>query len=265
MMCSMFKKTAVGVGAGALALGLMFGTSAPSYVKAFVSHARKNVKSNVPIDIQIERARQEIANLEPAIHQGIEALAKAEVEVEDLTNQVAAHKQTLDNQQRKLVALRGQLDSGYRRTDGSNRGREIEAAAARVLDSFKHSKQLLVQKEETLALKRQQVDAARITLEKMMESKKLLSAKIEQIETQLQQIQATQASNEFTFDSTALSRAKQSIGDLEKRLAEMAKVAEYEGRMVDADLMIVEPTRDVAQEIDEELHAAPSAPGDKPL
>lgn len=265
MVCSMFKKTALGVGAGALTLGLLFGTSAPSYVKAFLTHARKSVQTNVPIDIQIERARQEIANLEPAIHEGIEALAKAEVEVEDLGHQIAAHKQNLDTQERKLVAIRGQMDSGYRRTDGGDRSREVQGSAARLLDSYKHSKQLLGQKEATLALKQDQVRANKATLEKMMEQKKLLSAKIEQIETQLKQIQATQAANEYSFDSTALSKAKQSISDLEKRLSEMAKVAEYEGRLVDADVLIVEPSRDIAHEIDEELHRAPSSPSDKPL
>jgi chromosome segregation ATPase len=266
MMCSMVKKGLLGAGVGALTLGLLFGTSAPSYVKAFFTHVRKNVQTHVPVDVQIERARQEIAALEPAIHTGIEALAKAEVEVEDLTRQIADHRQNLDKQQRELVALREAMDVGYRRTDSTDKAKQIEAAAARRLDSFRHSKQLLGQKEETLKLKQQQVDAARETLEKMMEQKKLLAAKVEQIETRLKQIQATQASNEFTFDATALSKAKQSVADLEKRLSEMAKIAEYEGRLVDSELpIVIEPSRDVAREIDEELHGTATNSTDKPL
>lgn len=267
MMCSMVKKGVLGAGVGALTLGLLFGTSAPSYVKAFFCHVRKNVQANVPIDVQIEKARQEIAALEPAIHSGIEALAKAEVEVDDLGRQIAAHHQNLDKQQRELVALREAMDSGYRRTDGStDKARQIQAAAARRLDAFKHHKQLLQDKEETLKLKQQQVEAAKATLEKMMDQKKLLASKVEQIETRLKQIQATEASNEFSLDDTALAKAKNSVSELEKRLDQMARVAEYEGRLVDRNLPImIEPARDVAREIDEELHRAPTSSSDKPL
>lgn len=267
MMCSMVKKGLLGAGAGTLALGLLFGTSAPSYVKALFTHVRQNVKANVPIDIQIERARQEIADLEPAIHSGIEAVVKSEFEVEDLNHQIAAHRENVGKQQRELVALREAMGDGYKRTDGSaDKGRQIEQAAARRLDSFRQTKELLAQKEETLRLKQQQVEAARATLDKMIEQKKVLASKVEQIETRLKQIQATQASNEFSLDESALSRAKASVGDLEKRLNQMARVAEYEGRLTDRDLPIsIEPARDVAHEIDEELHRAPAAPGDKPL
>ncbi len=266
MCCSMFKKGIMGAGIGALTLGLLFGTSAPSYVKAFFSHVRKNVHANVPVEVQIEKARQEIAALEPAIHTGIEALAKAEVEVEDLGRQIVVHRDNLKVQEKQLVALRDTMDNGYRRTDGTDRSRDLQAAAARHLDKFKHHKQLLADKEETLKLKQQQVDAAKATLEKMMDQKKLLASKVEQIETRLKQIQATEASNEFSLDDTALSKAKNSVTELEKRLDQMAKVAEYEGRLVDKDLpVLIEPARDVAREIDEELHRAPITPNDKPL
>ncbi|MFO0960739.1 MAG: hypothetical protein U0800_25435 [Isosphaeraceae bacterium] len=268
MMCSMVKKGLLGAGAGTLALGLLFGTSAPSYVKAFITHARQNVQANVPIDIQIERARQEIAALEPAIHSGIESVVKAEFEVEDLNHQIAAHRENMGKQQRELVALRDAMGgSDYRRTDGSaDKARQIEQAAARRLDSFRNTKELLTQKEETLRLKQQQVEAAKATLDKMIEQKKVLASKVEQIETKLKQIQATQASNEFSLDDSALSKAKASVNELEMRLNQMARIAEYEGRLTDRDLPIsIEPARDVAREIDEELHRAPTAPGDKPL
>lgn len=266
MMCSMVKKGLLGAGVGALTLGLLFGTSAPSYTKAFFTQFRKQVQSNVPIDFQIEKARQEIAALEPAIHNGIEALAKAEVEVEDLNRQIVDHRQKIDQQQRELVALRDAMETGYRRTDGTDKSRQIEAAAARRLDSFKHGKQLLAQKEETLKLKQIQVEAAKGTLDKMMEQKKLLAAKVEQIETRLKQIQVTAASNEFSLDDTALAKAKSSVSELEKRLNQMARVAEYEGRLIDKDLpILIEPARNVAREIDEELHRAPTTPSDKPL
>ena len=46
-------------------------------------------------------------------------------------------------------------------------------------------------------------------------------------------IEATQATNEFNFDDSALSRAKETVADLEKRLEVMARKAEMEGRYAD--------------------------------
>jgi len=267
-MCKVMKKGIVGAGLGALALAALFGTHAPSYVKTAFRNVRSHVKAGVPVEFDIDRARQEIADLTPAIHKNLEALAKAEVEVEHLQREIVAHRGNLDRQQRELMALRDQMGpDGYRRTDGSSRAQQLQLAASRRLDSFKHSKQILAEKEATLDLRQQQVAAAKQTLETIIEQKKLLEAKIEQIETRHKQIQATSAANEFNFvDESALARAKQTVTELEKKLDEMAKVAEYEGQLVDKDLpVLTEPTRDVAHEIDEELNRVPAAPGDKPL
>ena len=67
-------------GVQAAALGLVFGTAAPSYVKTSFHKARISVKRSVPIEFEIDRARQEIAALKPAINDAIEALVRAELE-----------------------------------------------------------------------------------------------------------------------------------------------------------------------------------------
>ena len=79
--------------------------------------------------------------------------------------------------------------------------------------------------------------AARYT-ERVVAVPRLLT-KLAGIEAHLQMIQATQAGNEFDFDDTALSRAKASVADLEKRLEVMELTAELEGRFTETRLPIV--------------------------
>src|SRR6202007_2020260 len=74
MVCSMVKKGLLGAALGAGALYLVFGTSAPSYVKTASHKVRKNARNAVAIQFEIDRARGEIANLEPAIKDNIEVL-----------------------------------------------------------------------------------------------------------------------------------------------------------------------------------------------
>jgi len=85
--------------------------------------------------------------------------------------------------------------------------------------------------------------------------KSTLLAKLANIEARLQMIEATQSKNDFNFDGTALSRAKQTISELEQRLDVMARRAEIEGRYGDLDKpsSYVDPHRDVVKEVDEKF------------
>ena len=92
MVCSMVKKGLIGAALGAGALFLVFGTHAPSYVKtAYPQGHAATSKDAVPLPFDIDRAREEIASLEPAIRDNIEKLARAEVEVEHLDKEIASH------------------------------------------------------------------------------------------------------------------------------------------------------------------------------
>ena len=66
----------------------------------------------------------------------------------------------------------------------------------------------------------------------------------------------TQTKNEFNFDDgSTLSRAKQTIADLEKRLNVMSHRAEIDGRYGDLDSpsTYVDPHRDVVKEVEEKF------------
>jgi chromosome segregation ATPase len=268
MVCRTVKKAVVGVGLGALALGLLFGTSAPSYVRTAFSKVRQSAHNAVPIQFEIDRARQEIAALEPAINDNIEALANAEVDVKYLENEIASTRANLDREAKEMVALKACLDSGRDvLTSGgaSYSADEVKADLARRLDSYRRGKQIIDDKEETLKVRLQNVQAAKKTLNEMAAQKKSLLAKVEGIEARLRQIEATQATNEFTFDDTALARAKQTVAELDRKLEVMARVADQEGRYAEKNIPApVETNRDVSKEIEAEF-ATPGHSADKSL
>ena len=54
---------------------------------------RHNAKDAVPVQFEIDRARDDIAALEPAIKDNIEVLARAEVEVEHLDREIVATRE----------------------------------------------------------------------------------------------------------------------------------------------------------------------------
>ena len=84
MVCKVMKKGLLGAALTAGALYLAFGTSAPSYVRTAFHKVRHTAQDSVPIQFEIDRAKEVIANLEPAILNNREELARGEVDVEHL-------------------------------------------------------------------------------------------------------------------------------------------------------------------------------------
>jgi DNA repair exonuclease SbcCD ATPase subunit len=266
MICTTIKKGLVGAGLGVLTLGLLFGTSAPSYVKTAFTRVRATAERNVPIEYKIEEARQQVAALEPAIKENIEALVRAEVSVDELNGEIALTRSNLEKEGREMLSLKEGLKEGrFKLTGGTPyTDDEVKADLAGRLDQYKRTKEILVVKESTLKEKQAQVVAIRKALNEMATQKKALEAKIEGIETRLAQIKATQATNEFTFDTTPLSKAKAAIAELDKKLEVMSRTAEYEGQYVErgVSVEVVDPARDICAEVEAELNGATPPPAE---
>ena len=177
-----------GVGAGALFL--VFGTHAPSYVKTAYHKVRRDAKNAVPLPFDIERAREEIASLEPAIRDNIEKLARAEVEVEHLDKEIVAIRTNMDAEKKALLTLRESLKTGEYRLAGHSSVAytedEVKADLARRYDAYNNVKVILEAKESTLKAKQSEIVAFRKQLETMMAQKKELSTKLDKIEAKLQ-------------------------------------------------------------------------------
>ena len=218
---------------------------------------RDTAKDAVPMQYEIDRARQQVAELEPAIRENIEAIARAEVEIEYLDKEIQSTQANLDREGEALVALRKHLEDGDLRLTGgvSYSPDEIKGEMARRLDHYRTIKSIMADKEETLNLRKKALVAAREQNAKMRSAKVALLTQIEGIETRLRQIEATQASNEFTFDDSALARAKQTVAELGKRVEVLQRVSEQEGRYSDnsVPVFLMDPSRDVAEEVDAEF------------
>src|SRR3954466_506692 len=169
MVCSMVKKAVVGAGLGAGALFLVFGTHAPGYVRTAFHKVKHNVKDAVPLPFDIDRAREEIASLEPAIHENIERLARAEVEVIGLDKEIAKIRTNMDTEKKALLTLRESLKTGEYRLAGHSSVAytqdEATAGLGHRKDAYNNVKVILEAKESTLKAKQSEIVAFRKQLE----------------------------------------------------------------------------------------------------
>src|SRR2546430_688140 len=79
-------------------LGLLFGREGFSHARTSLGWVRQSVRDSVPVEFEISRARQMIKDLDPEIHRNMHLIAKEEVEVKNLRNQLSeADKQLVKN------------------------------------------------------------------------------------------------------------------------------------------------------------------------
>ncbi len=222
----------------------------------------------MPVQFDIDRTRDEIASLEPAIKDGIAQVANARVDIAMLEREIAATRTNLQSERTAMESIRKGLDTGDYRLAGPIRYTEDEVKAdlARRLKSYQAGNRLLKDKEETLKSKQKTLTAAEQQLKQMATAKKELLSKVAQIEARLQMIETTQSGRDYHFDDSALARAKQSVSDLEKRLDVLAEQAEMEGKYSDSGVPVgIEPGRDVLKEMDAEFGAPAKKGEDKSL
>jgi chromosome segregation ATPase len=270
MVCKMAKKGLLGLALAAGGLYLAFGTHAPSYVRTAFHKVRNHAKDSVPIQFDIDRAKEEIALLEPAILDSRQELARAEVEVEHLQREIADVEKNLTVEKTAMLTVREKLTKGDLRLASNSPVRlteeEVKADLAGRLDHYNNVKTILETKRTTLKAQEQSVQGFRQKLADMANQKRALATRVDQIQAKLKAIEATQVKNEFTFDDSALSQAKATVADLEKRLEIKSRVAEMEGRYPADNLTPMIEGRDVLKEFDSEFGATGESPktgGDK--
>jgi chromosome segregation ATPase len=253
MILSMIKKAAMlTVVGGAVMVGL-FGSPSGSYMKTAAFKVRSAAKDAVPVQFEIDRARQEVEALTPAIRQHIEQMARAEEDARGLQIDIAETTANLDKQKATILALRSQLgDDSVQKTGGLDNTRMIHESLRNRLDTYNRSERILEEKKATLASRQKVVESAREHLTAIATQKKALEAKIEEVQARLAAIDASNANSKYHFDGSALARAKKTVADLDRRLNVVSRVSEVEGRMAEDGTLgpVQTPVGDVTKEVD---------------
>jgi chromosome segregation ATPase len=265
------KKGLLGTALGAGTLFLVFGTSAPSYIKTAFQRVRQTAKDSIDPQFEIERARTEIASLQPAFEQNKETLARLEVDAQKLEKKIGETVASLERQQETIVALRDQLKRGDYRLTGHTVGtaEDVKTRLGNRINQYRADERVLKEKRELLKVKQQMIESAHGQLENLRAQKQELLTRLANIEAQYAILQASQARSDFNFDGSALARAKEAVSNLEERLDVMATRADLDAKYGDIDGKTatgVDRDRDVVKEVDQMFgpSAAPKA-GEKSL
>lgn len=223
----MIRKTLFVVGGlGALSV-VFFGRDAFSYIWTSVARVKDSVRSSVPLEFEIDRARKLVHNLEPDIRRNMHVIAKEEVEVERLENQIADMDTKIDQQRNDLVRLRGDLaqdKNSYHYAGRHYSTTQVKVDLANRFERFKTNQATLESLRDIHAARERSLAAARQKLEGMLAAKQQLTVDVENLEARLKMIEVAQTTSDYNFDDSQLARAKDLMTDIRTRLSVAEKL-----------------------------------------
>ena len=245
----MLKKIVLGallVGGASMAL---VGTSTYSYVRTGFSSIRDGIKEQIPIELEIRRARDMITNLKPEITGNLQLIAREEVEVARLEKEVARKQEQLEKAKRDMLRLKKDVgaclesarpESDLSETDSQQKlvyaGRKYSVSQVRE-DLNMRFKQYQTQEatadklNKILVAREKNLDASRRKLDEMLAAKRQLEIEVENLQARLTMVQVAETAGSFTINDSSLSQTRQLLDDIATRIDVAEKVSDSEGML----------------------------------
>ncbi|HYO25946.1 MAG TPA: hypothetical protein VEQ85_13470 [Lacipirellulaceae bacterium] len=225
-----------------------------SYVSTAYRRTATNVKETVPMEFQIDRARNMVRDLEPEIRRSMHVIAKEEAEVGALDKRIAAADETSAKDKKEILRLQSDLQSGERTFHYAGRrytSTEVKDDLARRFNRFKTADATLESMREMRDARSRNLDAARQKLTAMMAAQRQLEVEIENLEAKLKLVQVAEASSDFQFDDSQLARCKELMTDIRTRLDVAAKLANADTNFQDEIQLDEANAEDVSTQVTE--------------
>ena len=224
----MLKKIVVSTLVVGVVGGVTLGRDAMSYPSTACSRAGQSVQDSVPIDFQIDRARQMVQDLAPEVRDSMRVIAKEEIELERLNTQITKAEAHAEKGKKDILKLQSDLNTGSKvfHYAGHNYSRaEVTEDLSRRFTRHKVSDETLTHLRQMRDARQRNLNAAREKLTAMISAQKNLEADITNLEAKRKLVAVAQASSEVIFDDSQLARAKELISDIRSRLDVAARLA----------------------------------------
>lgn len=252
----MVRKIAYGAATLAAVGVFAFGRDAVSYVRTGVSSARHAIRSEVPLEFEIQRARQETQQLLPEIKNSLHVIAREQVEVAQLAAAIERKTKGLENQEEAILSLSTDLKSDKAQfvyAGSKYSKKELEKDLTQRFNRFTVAEDTLKKERELLAAKEKALASHRETLAGMLSQKKDLEVALERLQARLRTVEARKTVTGLSIDDSKLAQVKALISEIDQRLDVEDAVLDAEGNF--SDLIPVEQhveeTVDITVKIDE--------------
>jgi len=232
----MIRKTLIAAGATLLVAVVLFGRNTIGYIKTSMGYVHDSVKNSVPVGFEIDHARQMIQDLGPEVRKNMHVIAKEEVEVNRLEEQITNLEAKLAKDKEQLLRLKTDLAAGkdsYQYVGRKYTADEVKTDLANRFDRYKTSEATLGSLKQVRDARVKGLAAARQQLEGMLAQKRQLQVEVENLEARQQMVVAAQTTSNYQFDDSELGRVKELVQDLKSRIEVSEKLVNAETQIQD--------------------------------
>jgi hypothetical protein len=230
------KKTLIMTSVAAALGAVIFGREATSYVSTAFSGVREAMKSEVPIDFEVARARELVSQLVPDIRECMRKIAEQQVDVESRQMQLAEKELSLKKQKDVILAMQDDLSTGkgeYIYAGLTYSSEEVKQDLENRFGRYKAAENVLMSDLKILEARRQTLTANTQRLSDLNQAKMELEVKVEQLEARVQTVSAAETVSVLAIDDSSLSQAEKLIEDLNRELDVKERVLDAEVKFAD--------------------------------
>ena len=234
---------------------LLFGSDLTSMLKTSAHSIRKSARESVPVEFELDRAKDQINDILPDLQSQVRMIAEEEVAISRLEKEVNQDQQRLEKLEQALATLRKKVrvDQVSWRVGEANLDRpQVTKHPQSRFNHLKQAKLSAASKERLLAKRRDGLAAAVTLLEEMRLRQSELELKVESLAAQHRLIKASEIESGKLVDDSHLSQADQLLGEIENRLEVAERMMTYERGIMDIPVEESTPsTESVLAEIDQ--------------
>lgn len=240
----MLKKIIIGSAIAAAGTGLVMGTSALSYMKMAAHSVKQGIQESIPIEVEIKRARDMIADLKPEIADNLQLIAREEVEVARLTKEVGGRQELLAKSKRDILRLKDDLQDKDARYVYAGRHYSEDQVRDNLASRFKQyqTQEATTSKmEKILEAREKNLEACRRKLDEMLAAKRQLEVEVENMQARLTMVQVAETSSQMAINDSQLSQTRQLLDTIRTRIDVAEKMVNSEG-ILDGNIQLEEET-----------------------
>ena len=218
---------------------------------------RDSVEEQMPLEVEIERARRRTAELMTVSLKQREIVVRQSIDADNLRNEITKAEKKQAEQKKELLALRMQL-AGSEATYTGNPGEDVVPSSTKRLtleaafENYQMADATLDARREVLRIRSQTLLDAQKELRTVEETRKQLQLQVENLVARLELLRAKSGTGGSTVDKESLAQSAFQLRRLDDRLKFMEGMLD-EDPTIDISMFLTSDglKADVGVEIDQ--------------
>lgn len=227
----MLKKAALLTGGAILAVALLFGGAFVPYAKSSLHKIRTTVNQSIPMEVQLDAARQQIDDIGPEIREMVHKVATEKVAISRLNEEIEGLAVQLSDEQTKIVSLRDHLKTGDQHYVSKGRAftnEQVKHDLSKRFERFKSTEKRISAMRQVLTARETALEAALDKLDETKAQRRELEVLVEELEARMRVVEVQNQANHLNLDDSELSNARNMIDSIRAQV----EAAEQEANLL---------------------------------